>query len=140
LMVATIPGGNERPRPVTLTNKAPALEREPALCLPKTNPGPLAGLLDLAQEVGTTTMDNLMRRLGALLRTILVRNGGTQQPGEADPTTRALIAQEQLSHLQDARLDGADVAPWEFLELEEELEAALAAEAALVATRDEEAF
>jgi hypothetical protein len=98
----------------------------------------LPELLDLAQEVGTTTMDNLMRRLGALLRTILVRNGVTQQLGEADPTTRALIAQERLNHLQDARLDGADVAPWEFLELEEELEAALAAEAALVASRDGE--
>jgi hypothetical protein len=47
-----------------------------------------------------------------------------------DPTTRALIAQEQLGHLQDARLDGADVAPWEFVELEGEIEAALAAEAA----------
>jgi hypothetical protein len=47
-----------------------------------------------------------------------------------DPTTRALIAQEQLGHLQDARLNGGDVSPLEILELEEELKAALAAEAA----------
>ena len=47
-----------------------------------------------------------------------------------DPTTRALIAQERLSFLQDARLNGADISPEEFLDLEEELEAALAAEAA----------
>ena len=47
-----------------------------------------------------------------------------------DPTTRALIAQEQLGHLQDARLNGDDVSPVEILELEEELKAALAAEAA----------
>jgi hypothetical protein len=55
-----------------------------------------------------------------------------------DPTTRALIAQERLSHLNEARLHGAEVSPHEFLELEEELEAALAAEAALVASRDGE--
>ena len=52
-----------------------------------------------------------------------------------DPTTRALIAQERLNHLNEARLDGAEVSPHEFVELEEELEAALAAEAALADAR-----
>jgi hypothetical protein len=47
-----------------------------------------------------------------------------------DPTYRALIAREQLSFLQDARLHGAEISPLKFLNLEEELEAALAAEAA----------
>jgi hypothetical protein len=49
-------------------------------------------------------------------------------PGEIDPVALAFSLQEQLSQLQDARLNGADVSPLEELELEEALEAALAAE------------
>jgi hypothetical protein len=48
----------------------------------------------------------------------------------ADPTTLAFALQEELNDLEESRLHGANVAPWQFLQLEEELEAALAAEAA----------
>lgn len=49
-------------------------------------------------------------------------------PEGIDPVALAFSLQEQLSHLQDARLNGADVSPLEVLELEEALAAALAAE------------
>ena len=47
---------------------------------------------------------------------------------KADPTLLALQLEQQLADLNDARLNGADVNPVEFIELQEALEAALAAE------------
>jgi hypothetical protein len=46
-------------------------------------------------------MDNLMRRLGALLRHILVRNGGTQQPGEAAGEALAAEAASPFGNCDD---------------------------------------
>ena len=48
----------------------------------------------------------------------------------ADPTALAFALQEELNDLEEARLNGAEVAPREVLDLEARLEAALAAEAA----------
>jgi len=47
-----------------------------------------------------------------------------------DTTALAFALQEELNNLQEARLNGAEVAPCEVLELEARLDAALAAEAA----------
>ncbi|WP_216915975.1 MULTISPECIES: hypothetical protein [unclassified Synechococcus] len=49
----------------------------------------------------------------------------------------AFSLQEQLNDLQEARLNGEDVTPLEELELEEALEAALAAEEALAVELEE---
>ena len=48
----------------------------------------------------------------------------------ADPTAMALVLEQHLADLNDARLSGADVNPVEFIELQAALEAALAAERA----------
>ena len=46
----------------------------------------------------------------------------------ANPTLLALQLEQQLADLHDARLNGEDVNPVEFIELQEALEAALGAE------------
>ena len=59
--------------------------------------------------------------------------GGRRSPAAAwiDPTARAFLLQEQLNDLHEAHLDGDDVPALRFVELEDALDAALAAEAAL---------
>lgn len=48
--------------------------------------------------------------------------------GQIDPVARAFLLEEALAHLNEARLNGEDVPPERFAELEGELEQALAAE------------